>query len=340
MAYRFTTSGSNKDINYGDADGFDGIDKLTVAFRYYPTSQTNYDVLVTKSVDSNNGFQILTDAGKDESLFIGFRNGGGTGSKYKNAAFTLNAWSAVWIVYDGTQPTATDRGRAWVNGTEITAWDFSNDFPATIGANAGALCFGSQNSAGYYLTDGRLAGVGLFVGAAITNAGVIGAHADGQEPIHWAGLGLTHYMPLVRHANDIVGGLVGTVNGATVIDHPRIIVPRRRIIQLAPAGGGGTTYTLAASMDAAIQRALSGTASMDAAIQAPRTATASLDAAVQASWSAAYDSELRFLDAQLAVLLPKLSSRRASLSGRSATMAPMRPAAANRAAVLASITAM
>lgn len=53
------------------------------------------------------------------------------------------------------------------------------------------------------------------------------------------------------------------------------------------AGGGATTYTLSASMDAAIQRALSGTASMDAAIQVPRTATAALDAAVQAPRSAA-----------------------------------------------------
>jgi len=33
-----------------------------------------------------------------------------------------------------------------------------------------------------------------------------------------------------------------------------------------------------------------------------------LDPAVRASWSAAYDSELRFLDAQLAMLLPKLAS--------------------------------
>lgn len=54
-----------------------------------------------------------------------------------------------------------------------------------------------------------------------------------------------------------------------------------------PTAGGTTTYTLSASMDAAIQRALSGTASMDAAIQVPRTATASLDAAVQAPRSAA-----------------------------------------------------
>lgn len=60
----------------------------------------------------------------------------------------------------------------------------------------------------------------------------------------------------------------------------------QRKIYVPTAGGGSTTYTSTASLDAAIQQARTATASLGAAIQQNRAATASIGAAIQAAFSA------------------------------------------------------
>lgn len=118
---------------------------------------------------------------------------------------------------------------------------------------------------------------------------------------------LVFYAPLFGEGGDasneidIIGGLTLTQTGSpVVVDHPRIIYPRRRTIILPAAAAAATAKTATASLNtairvgnaatsslsAAVQVAMSATASINAAIRAEQTATASLNAAVQAAITA------------------------------------------------------
>ena len=95
-------------------------------------------------------------------------------------------------------------------------------------------------------------------------------------------------------------------------------------------GGGPTTYTHTASLNAAIRAAQSATASLSAAIQQPNTATASLSAAIRQAFdsTASIDAAIlqaRTASASLDALIQAAGAKTATASLNAAVQAPPPP---------------
>src|ERR1051326_9032135 len=137
-AYAF--DGVNDGLNFAHISTLNGATKLTIAMWVYPIATGAFGCLIshigaaTSGAGNTTGFAVLHNSTDASSLFLAFRNGASTNTKTTNTGvLTLNAWNAVFIVYDGTQGTAANRVRLWIGGTEITSWATNTaDFPANL----------------------------------------------------------------------------------------------------------------------------------------------------------------------------------------------------------------
>lgn len=228
-AYSF--DGSNDGISFSHPSAFDGLTKLTAAMWIDPTASAFYDVLLACIGDfgtgagNNTGFGIQHSGSDETSLFLVARNLSSS-QKVKSGVLTSGIYQPIWIVYDGTQATATNRLRAWVSGSEITSWDTdSNDFPTSLGTNDQLLTLGYDVESGPTLfSHGKIADVGLLFGRAITD-GTIASHAAGMSIGNYVQSG-DLWCSFRVDQNDENGGRTGTlVDVPTLVNGPSLTFP-------------------------------------------------------------------------------------------------------------------
>lgn len=87
---------------------------------------------------------------------------GGTDSDRGSTNLTTGTWYHAVLVYDGSQATATDRVKQYLNGVQETDTHGGGDFVTSLSASTGVLCLGSLGAAFAYLMDGRIDSVGLW----------------------------------------------------------------------------------------------------------------------------------------------------------------------------------
>lgn len=235
-AYNF--DGGNDGINYANIAALHGVSQLTIAYWINPTSSTFYDVIMscigspTSGAGNMTGFNVQHPASDATALYLAFRNGSSTPEKVTNGGvLSTGSFQPVWIVFDGTQGTATNRVRLWVSGTEITSWSSDTaDFPTTLGTNDQKFCIGYDEESGSptLFSHGLYADVGLLFGRAITD-GTIASHAAGMSIGNYVQAG-DFWASFRVDQNDENGSRTGTlVDVPTLSTGPSLTFP----------GGGG-----------------------------------------------------------------------------------------------------
>ena len=162
-------------------------------------------------------------------LAFGFRTSGGFPQAQWTSGFLAASLHFIAATYDGTNQ------RIYAD-TDATA-------KATNASGGNPFTGGTPNfRIGNDIVDGRVVD-GEIWEVAIWNRALSGAECvilgTGYSPLFIPN-GLIVYLPLVRHTNDIIGKNNGTVTGADLFSHPRIIYPsspqmRRFTTAAAPA---------------------------------------------------------------------------------------------------------
>lgn len=128
-----------------------------------------------------------------------------------------NTWEHVLVTWDGTL-TATGV-HIYVDGSEVSYQTTTNGIGNLI-PGIGRWCLGSRFFDENHRYDGRLAAVGWW--DRVLSAGEIAALAAGYSPLFFLN-GLQFAPDLIRHPRDPVSGRIATLDGTSVIAHPRII---------------------------------------------------------------------------------------------------------------------
>lgn len=254
MAYDFNDASSH-DINYGDVTFLDGLTTFSGHIWVNLDDVASDHYLLSKNDQVNDILLWLFDdvssvSGRTDTFTIFIRIAGTTVrvDGATNAA-SAGSWQPVgfsvdvgvggvlnlWI--DGTKDANSGSGAsslgAWINKTS----------DLTVGSNAGAA-----------FMDGQIAEP-VFWNRVLTDAEFV-ALSKGVSPLNLP-QGLLFHPPLIRDPDDVVGGVTGTVTGATVTSHPRIIRPSRQILQFPPVAAGDLSLTPGVvSLDIAAQVAV------------------------------------------------------------------------------------
>lgn len=229
MSYSF--AGSGDQISYGHISGFDAQTKATFSYWIKSADALSGYAGIISQIASPNGFAIDTNT---ERLGMELAACDGVSASMSTSSakvLTADVWNHVYVVYDGTQAEA-DRWDVWVNGSAVGL--AATSARSSFGTTAGGVNFLlGYNAYAYFV--GKLAEVAIWIGEAVTDAGVIsGLYNSGSGALASAvrSSGLDFYARLKANANDSAGSLTGTVTGATLdgSDHP-------------VADGGAPTWT-------------------------------------------------------------------------------------------------
>jgi len=129
---------------------------------------TDQNIFVGNSGASDANFLQIVFVSTDDSLFI---NGWTTGWKRTSQVFRdVSAWYHIVVVWDTTQATAANRVKLYVNGSQVTAFQTSNDpaLNATTGVNAAGNHYISSYNAANQFNDGYMTEVNFIDGQALT----------------------------------------------------------------------------------------------------------------------------------------------------------------------------
>lgn len=188
--------------------------------------------LVSKEAASAEGY-VLAILFSDVATF-GVFNGG-----FPIVESVSTIGSGVTAHLLGVRDDAAGLLRMFVNGTqEATA--SAGGAPSASGDN---LNIGRRPSGGgLNYADATIAEVGIW--SAALDASEAAMLAKGLCPLLVRPQSLLAYLPLYGRFSgepDLVGGLTGTVTGATAGVHPRIYRPSQSMVAVPAAGGGATS---------------------------------------------------------------------------------------------------
>jgi hypothetical protein len=188
--------------------------------------------LISKEAGSADG-HVLTIQFSDLVAF-GVFNGG-----YPVVESTTSIGSGVTAHLLGVRDDAAGLLRMFVNGTqEATASAGGAPTPSGDNLNIGRRPSGG----GLNYADATISEVAIW-DAALT-ADEAAMLAKGLCPLLVRPQSLVAYLPLYGRFSgepDLVGGITGTVSGATAAEHPRIYRPARSMVAVPTAGGGATS---------------------------------------------------------------------------------------------------
>jgi hypothetical protein len=215
LARSFTRASSER-IRYGHLAPISGAAQVVIACWIYPVDSVTYDFILSHMETAEfNGIGIQHNANDASSLFLVARNGSNSPyHQYSASTLTLNAWNHVVMQYDGTQGTAADRVRAYVNGGSVlTPASSSGTFPTTLGTYSSPPEFTLAEGVGRYWS-GRLADVATWVGVTLTDD-ERRALAMGASPSGIRASALVLHDTLTGIATNRVTGVAATVTGST-----------------------------------------------------------------------------------------------------------------------------
>lgn len=215
-----TSSGT---IQYGTVASTNGASQFTLSYwdRWAGTdiSQPNWEIQL------DGPLSLVQHTGDESRLYAVVNTVNGV-----PPANTLpaDAWNHVCLVFDGSQATAQDRLKYYVNGVAITLDPVT--FPTTLAATTAAFKLkGGLGEARLY------AEVGMWAGTALS-AAVVSQLAAGYKPSLVTPVA-NHYLSLSSsaNANAELGGLTTSSNAGTYnAAHPTMQSG-------SPGGGGGGT---------------------------------------------------------------------------------------------------
>ncbi len=229
MARTFNKATSDK-IVYPHLSALDGATMVTTSFWVFPvTTTTSYDAILGQIGASGSGpgnttgFQILHHINDARRLFIACRNNSASpAEQYSDTTLVLNVWNHVIVQYDGTQATATDRIRVWVNNTEVSGITVGTSTPTSLGTTDQPFQIGNSSEGGGSLFwSGRLADVVVWTGLTLTAA---------ERTALYAGARISTIQPAAQVFRDemldnatpqnVITAEAGTTTGTVVSGHP------------------------------------------------------------------------------------------------------------------------
>ena len=213
---------------------------LTIACRFNSDIDTAPDALVGIYDSASNdcfSLRVRGDVAGDP-VDLQVTAGGSFGSPARTTTgFTAGTWHhAAGVVNSSTSVSAFIDG-----GSKHTVNPAVGD-PGSLDR----VAVGAQGNATLSLAfDGAVAEAGIW-NIALSDADII-ALASGLSPLLVRPSELMFYAPLIRDVIAVKGPVL-TATGTTVVDHPRVIYPRRRIVSAVPTVGGGGGLSIPVAM--------------------------------------------------------------------------------------------
>jgi hypothetical protein len=218
--------GVDEYITMGDISTVDGLSQCTwSAWIRYNGTWTAGDGFFAKGFEIQ---ELRTLASGAARFYI-------TATDYFNTAngtFTGNTWYHVVAVFDGTQVTANDRLRVYVDGVDVSgSGSYTGTIPTTLAANANALIVGATTATTRHCPC-NIDELAIWAGLAATPAQVTELYNGGEPgdldalsfaaPSHWWRMGDDDTFPtIIDHGT---GGANGTMTnmeaGDIVADVP------------------------------------------------------------------------------------------------------------------------
>lgn len=198
---------------------------LTMACWFYPTDFTNFQVLmsINNSGSSFNNFRFdfSANVAGDPITATAWGSGGVSGGASSSGASGTSAW------YHGAAVYASSTSRtAYFNGGN-TGTDTASRVPSGLNdTEIGSYRFGAGAPEAFF--DGYQAEVAMW--SAALDAGEIAALAKGFSPALIRPQSLVYYIPGVSDILDRKGTTWTNNNSVGFTTHPRVIMPRRRIV--------------------------------------------------------------------------------------------------------------
>jgi len=158
-----------------------------------------------------------------------------------NAVPADGVWEAWALTWDGgTNATSI---KIFRNGTETGYTGGVNGSGALLAT--ASISLGGRTVDDLRNFDGSLADLGLW--NRVLSAGEISGLARGFSPLHYS-RGLLYAPSLIRNPICPISGVSGTLDGTTVLAHPRMSYPTRQYRWALPVvgGGGGLSIPIAA----------------------------------------------------------------------------------------------
>lgn len=235
MAYTFTRT-TGEYIRWAHISALDEQGLLSASFWVYSSGLAAYDRVFAQYI-TNEGVQVYLESStssEDRTLYIRWGNAV-LYNYYKQLIIPELGWHHVFISYNGSLSMGS-RIRAWVDGTEISGWNFA-EAPSLIGTATGdPFTVGAASSGGGNSMGGAIAEVAMWIGEAITDTTLISNLAAGRNPLDATNgrpTGLDWYAPLRTDAVEVIHTETGTVTGVSTSTHPSVDdIP----------GGGGSTF--------------------------------------------------------------------------------------------------
>lgn len=236
MAYAFTAASSHN-ITFGDQAEYDnfGVATASIACWSYSASYAQTGGLLCKRdaylTSAAISLYIVNPgvAWCDFSDCLYYSNG---------AAPTNSAWNHHAATYNGAAGVGA-RVIYYMNGV-AQSMGVNNEATNNIGNSTAGLRFGQINETGPAYFEGRLCEGALW--NVTLDAAEVAALAKGFSPQMVRPSALKFYAPLVNEALDRRNSYAGTVTGASVIAHPRMIYPAKSKIGF-PAAAAAAAYT-------------------------------------------------------------------------------------------------
>lgn len=170
------------------------------------------------------------------SLFV---NGSTFFRRSSSTTFSTGSWVHLCATHDGS--TTATNASLYINASEVAYDGASNQNGVTLTSDAGSTwSIGGRKFDDARNTDARIAHVGVW--NRVLGAAAISSLASGVSPLHPQFANLRLFAPpLTRVAFDPQSGGAGTLDGTSVIESPRIFMPKRTRNVYVPDAAVATT---------------------------------------------------------------------------------------------------
>jgi hypothetical protein len=230
---RVFVSTSSEQISYPHLSGLDGASQAAISVWIDPAATADSFAWFFGQQDSSNpsnGIGMLINAGNGPTSVLSFARNGATGPSQNYSSGTLSTgWCHVLLVYDGTEGTASDRLRLYVDGALATPASTSGTLPTTIGTTSSPFILGSAGGSQYW--SGAQAGLYVWQGVVLdsTERGLL-AGGDLGSAVHPSGLILSDGLWQGSTPTNLITSAAATVTGTTETTDPPLLDPQ-------PSGG-------------------------------------------------------------------------------------------------------
>ena len=150
-------------------------------------------IVLFSAAGSSRVSYISIPASNTLTIYSATSAGGGDGGEYITSQVfrDVSAWYHIVVAYDSTQATSTNRIKAWINGTQITAWGTATaptlNHDSQFNWTGAPMLLGQYNSASYF--NGYLTEINFIDGQQLTASsfGMTDPITGVWEPLKYSG---------------------------------------------------------------------------------------------------------------------------------------------------------